>query len=194
LHYLLDKGMAPIPNRVYKDGIFVLAMSFHPKLEGRIAWVVSTSLAVEQEATPLSLLMGRVDDEEEWSMLQQLFAQSDPSHLQPFGETKVLDFASSLHQYGWSSSHFPCVSLVGDAAHAMRPTDGLGCSMALEDAVVLCRHLESSKIKVTEALLRFEEERLLVWPRFTPIKQKGIRHELNVGRYRPGQRNSRIGC
>jgi 2-polyprenyl-6-methoxyphenol hydroxylase-like FAD-dependent oxidoreductase len=33
------------------------------------------------------------------------------------------------------------VTLVGDAAHAMRPASGLGGSMAFEDAVVLCRLL-----------------------------------------------------
>ncbi|CAB9503347.1 FAD-dependent monooxygenase DEP2 [Seminavis robusta] len=180
LHYLLEKGMAPIPNRVYKDGIFVLALSFHSKLPGRIGWVVSTRLPVDETTTPLTLLEGRVEDAEEWTMLQQVFTQSDPSHLKPQSQTKVLDFSASIEQCGWSQKGlYPHTSLVGDAAHAMRPTDGLGCSMALEDVVVLCRHLLESE-DIAKSLSDFEEERI---PRVLKVHaNQGERYQARIER------------
>jgi 2-polyprenyl-6-methoxyphenol hydroxylase-like FAD-dependent oxidoreductase len=58
------------------------------------------------------------------------------------------------------------VTLVGDAAHAMRPASGLGGAIAFEDAVVLCRLLlkESALLldtrDSTETLVRqFETSR-----------------------------------
>ena len=42
------------------------------------------------------------------------------------------------------------VTLVGDAAHAMRPSNGMGASMAFEDVVVLCRCLAEEIEKTAE--------------------------------------------
>jgi len=54
------------------------------------------------------------------------------------------------------------VTLVGDAAHAMRAVDGLGASMAYEDSVVLCRFIKSpiDSVNIKDALGKYEKERL----------------------------------
>jgi 2-polyprenyl-6-methoxyphenol hydroxylase-like FAD-dependent oxidoreductase len=62
-------------------------------------------------------------------------------------------------KWGWSSVGASCVSLVGDAVHTMRPTERLGCSMALTDVLVSHRHLEPSERDVREALSGLEGER-----------------------------------
>jgi 2-polyprenyl-6-methoxyphenol hydroxylase-like FAD-dependent oxidoreductase len=98
--------------------------------------------------------------------------------MMPFAETSVVDFSKeAIDQHGWGGKQR--VTLVGDAAHAMRPTDGFGVSMAFEDAVVLGRSLiftGSSSDEITNAdsrsiedsLRHFELERL---PRVQKIHQ-----------------------
>jgi salicylate hydroxylase len=177
LYPLLQRGMVVIPNTIY-DGVFVLALSFEPKIPGKVSWIVSTRQPRTEGMSPLTVLEGRVADEEEWTMLKELFARSDPVHMTPFAETSVVDFSKeATTHHGWGGKQR--VTLVGDAAHAMRPTDGYGVSMAFEDAVMLCRSLvvttspsddtTSSNSKSFEASLRlFEAERL---PRVQKIHQ-----------------------
>lgn len=61
------------------------------------------------------------------------------------------------------------VTLIGDAAHAMRPTDGQGGNMAFEDAAVLCRLLGTESARsvaggangsMADLLNKFEKTRL----------------------------------
>lgn len=52
-----------------------------------------------------------------------------------------------------------CVTLLGDAAHAMTPFLGQGASCAIEDAVVLSRAMEASAT-VAEAIDRYEKTRI----------------------------------
>jgi len=70
---------------------------------------------------------------------------------------------NAVASVGWGGRGL--ITLVGDVAHAMRPTDGDGGSMALEDALVLGRVIGSASTPLTTTsiphLLRnFESERL----------------------------------
>lgn len=52
------------------------------------------------------------------------------------------------------------VALVGDAAHALLPSAGVGASLAIESACVLADELSrASSIRIPEALLRYERRR-----------------------------------
>jgi FAD-dependent urate hydroxylase len=61
------------------------------------------------------------------------------------------------------------VALLGDAAHATCPDLGQGGCQAMEDALVLTRYLLTTNISVSDALLRYEAERI---PRTHDIVQK----------------------
>jgi 2-polyprenyl-6-methoxyphenol hydroxylase-like FAD-dependent oxidoreductase len=54
----------------------------------------------------------------------------------------------------WGTGH---VSLLGDAAHPMRPSLGMGACQAMEDAVVLAHYLEN--LPAPEALRAYERHR-----------------------------------
>lgn len=52
------------------------------------------------------------------------------------------------------------VVLLGDAAHASTPTLGQGGCQAMEDAEILCRFLVTTNLGVSDALHRYERDRL----------------------------------
>jgi len=70
-----------------------------------------------------------------------------------------------VDSWGVSDGTFQRVTLLGDAAHAMRPSLGLGSTMALQDALSLSKELskveslEDSK-SVATALTAYESERI----------------------------------
>merc|ERR1712008_233790 len=70
-----------------------------------------------------------------------------------------------VDSWGVSDGTFQRVTLLGDAAHAMRPSLGLGSTMALQDALSLSKELskveslEDSK-SVATALRAYESERI----------------------------------
>ncbi|MEM0922790.1 MAG: FAD-dependent monooxygenase [Pseudomonadota bacterium] len=67
-------------------------------------------------------------------------------------------------QVRWSSGR---LALIGDAAHPMLPFLAQGAGQALEDAVVLARHLaRAGEAAIPEALSAWEEER---WPRVARV-------------------------
>mmetsp|Transcript_24696 Transcript_24696/g.57556 ORF Transcript_24696/g.57556 Transcript_24696/m.57556 type:complete len:377 (+) Transcript_24696:2396-3526(+) len=158
LGYLLERGIRAIPFRVYgggngKAGVFVMGFSFHPKFPGKVTWVVSTTESPYEGMTPLSVLEGKVEDEEEWEMLQEIFRQSELHMMEPYPQRAIL---GSVDSWGGKGR----VTLLGDAAHAISPVDGLGASMAFEDAVVLCRSLAKGGDSLEDILRSFETSRL----------------------------------
>lgn len=56
----------------------------------------------------------------------------------------------------WSHGH---IALVGDAAHAMLPFMAQGAAMAIEDAVILARHLPKETANIPAALRAYERHR-----------------------------------
>ena len=103
---------------------------------------------------------------------------------------KVVDFSNEvleqLDNGGWGGRGR--VTLLGDAAHAMRPTDGQGGNQAFEDAVVLSRTLlhafEKESVSIVEALREFEAIRL---PRVKRI------HDDQRERYEKRMRGESVG-
>jgi hypothetical protein len=72
-------------------------------------------------------------------------------------------------------------TLIGDAAHSLRPANGLGGSLAFEDAALLARYIArsntSSAASIEEQLREFEKIRL---PRCKSISNdQSIRSELS---------------
>ena len=138
----------------------------------------------------MSLLEQAVTNPSELALMQEIFDRSEPEHLQPFNPPKLVTLG---HHWGGRGR----ATLVGDAAHAMRPTDGQGGNQAFEDAVVLARslanrinefrekngrHIATAKT-VESALREFEDIRL---PRVRRI------HENQSKRYEQRMRGQTV--
>lgn len=78
---------------------------------------------------------------------------------------------------GWGGTKR--VTLIGDAAHACRPTDGQGANMAFEDACVLVRQELRKDIASEDLVLEFENERR---PRVKRIHQDQAERALKQGK------------
>ncbi|HEX2114389.1 MAG TPA: FAD-dependent monooxygenase, partial [Alphaproteobacteria bacterium] len=70
------------------------------------------------------------------------------------------------------------VTLVGDAAHAMRPFLAQGAAMAIEDAAVLARRLAANSGDVAGALRAYEQDRR---PRTARVQQEAARNGRRYG-------------
>jgi len=190
LQSLLRNGPVPIRPKEL-NGVYLILFNFHSKYPGRLIWVLSTTNDIyendahTQQKSPIQLLREAGLEEDEIPLFQAIFRLSDPQHLQPYPSTKVIDFSDSvLESYGWGGKK--CITLVGDAAHAMRPTDGQGGNQAFEDALVLCRTLqdmltnndEITSESIATALRTFEATRL---PRVKRIHdEQRIRYEKRM--------------
>jgi len=136
---LLEGGMTPLFE--FSDGGAFLTFNFNSKSPGQICWVC-TSVELEQSG---------VSNVEQ---ILELFSNESPEKLTsmknlvestPAGQiTKSFQWSIDFATTGWGTGKHDRIILIGDAAHAMRPTDGLGASMALEDCVVFCRHLAAA--------------------------------------------------
>jgi hypothetical protein len=146
-----------------REMYFVL-FNFHERRPGRLAWILATKQDIPSDGsvTPFTIIRDNVKDEGELKLLLEIFSLSEEDHLKPYPKSSIVDLsedALSTLDGGWGGKGR--ITLVGDAAHGMRPTDGFGGSMALEDAVVLMRMLRDGKDDSVPALLRrFESERL----------------------------------
>jgi FAD-dependent urate hydroxylase len=160
LKALLDQGLVPMGSREL-EGMYFTVFNFHTKHPGRLAWAFSTTKAVDESATPMSLLRQAVSDESDLRLMQEIFEGSDKAHLKPYRPTRVIDFSDdALAALGGRWGGRGQVTLTGDAAHACRPTDGQGGNQAFEDALVLCRTLKDGVLPISESLREFEETRL----------------------------------
>ena len=95
----------------------------------------------------------------EWDAgLQVLFK------LQDIAALSILPVYSSFPDLGeWETN--PCITLLGDAIHAMAPTGGVGGRTAIEDARDLCIAIAAVKgeedpkqVRMTEELKKYEEK------------------------------------
>jgi len=166
---LLDKGAEPFARRY--DGTFFTMMTFNDTHAGRMAWNIITTKEVDESTSPLDLLGGEAEPKD-FALLQEIFDLSPPKSLIQFPRSSIIDVSDEvLQKYGGGWGGRGRITLVGDAAHAMRAIDGQGGNQALEDAVILYRTFLSHQgdKSIEERLRLFESTRL---PR---VKQ--IHHE-----------------
>lgn len=146
--------------------------NFHPKVDGGLAWVcsirdnVSDSVQLQSgTTTPLELIQSHIEsvNKPDQKLLQdyqdvKMILQNtrDPSELTWSTEMAVVDL---MQDDGWGGKGR--ITLIGDAAHSMRPASGLGGSLAFEDAALLSRKLATpGNNNINSRLRAFEAQRL----------------------------------
>jgi len=169
LAHLLEKGNVPFS--VNEKDLVLLSFSFYPR-SSRLAWVLASQLEQAQDiksATEVFQLFKEKVDEDTWDALTNLLHETDPETLMSFRVKShdMSDDALKLLGGGWGGRGR--VTLIGDAAHAMRASTGQGGSMAFEDCAVLCRILSQDDISQSlstrslcekNIVLPFEQERI----------------------------------
>jgi hypothetical protein len=159
LRSLLDQGLVPRGANQW-DGVYFVVFNFSSKYPGRLSWTLSTTKDIDDGCTPFSIVSEVISDPDELRILREIFDLSDEKHLKPYPANKVVNFSDEFLaplDGGWGGRGR--VTLIGDAAHAMRLTDGQGGNQAFEDALVLTRTL-TGESSLTQALRTFEATRL----------------------------------
>jgi 2-polyprenyl-6-methoxyphenol hydroxylase-like FAD-dependent oxidoreductase len=131
-----------------------------------LSWVVSSKNTSAK--TPLDALLQEEN--------QDFEGKDDFIKLLNYAKSDELTFVTELCiiplDQGWGGKGR--VTLIGDAAHAIRPASGLGGSLAFEDVALLTRQLMKSPKSndVAKALRAFEAIRL---PRCKAIQEDQTR-------------------
>jgi 20S proteasome subunit beta 3 len=151
LSHVLD---IPVAKMIKTESGWFTIFNFNIRMTGFVSWV-STSKNLDA-VTPLETLTG-IENDDELTMAQGLLNASTQQELE---FSTILSTIPMDNAAGWGGKGN--VTLIGDAAHALRPASGLGGSLALEDAVLLARSIAKHKKaeKKMEAMLRdFESMR-----------------------------------
>lgn len=178
LDSLLDKGFSPF---MIRDGMsYLMIFNHHDTIPGLLLWQLGTPLASD----------GDIGD-----IFQNLPADKQPTVDALLRQTPAIQYTklSTINMdsisggdtgiEGWGGSSR--ISLLGDAAHACRPTDGQGANMAFEDACVLVRqlvqHYKSGRtlLEVDDFVLQFENSRR---PRVKLIHQDQAERAVKQGK------------
>lgn len=160
LAIMLEKGIVPLT--ILANNCSMQVFSFHPKMN-HLAWVLNVPIEmVPQIKSPEDAfnvafrqhLTGGADEasRQKWESIQLVKKYTNPNHTwcsvmrtQDLSDAGLEEIQSAGgvvltdSQGGWGGHGR--VTLIGDAAHSMRPTSGQGGSMAMEDALALCRIL-----------------------------------------------------
>ena len=190
-----ESGFASILK--FGKAILLAVFNFHPKVQGGLAWVCSISgndLSDSSpkikggETTPMDMIhdyMNSIEYSDD-KMLQDyekakllLENTRDPTELTWSTEMAVTNLEED--GVGWGGRGR--ITLIGDAAHSIRPASGLGGSLAFEDAALLGRAILDAnrengdrKDNIVERLRSFEAQRL---PRCQSIsRDQTIRSQL----------------
>lgn len=167
LEELLDKGVRPV-HALWGTATCSI-FNHHPKLPKRLNWIVTARnndpVIIEKginNTTPFDIAKPHWDETEQ-VMFTKLWKRSAENEV-----TKSFElFTAKLPETvggGWGGRGR--VTLIGDAAHAIRPTTGFGTALAFEDVAVLRRKLSlqqqqsMSRKECQEVILDFENERL----------------------------------
>lgn len=164
------------PGKLYafRPDMVMAFFNFHARFPGIVAWVFSFQNASQRTivpgtTTPLEILqdyranLSAEQEAEEAVNLNDAMAAMEntihPSDLTWSTEMAVVDLdAFSENRWGGQGR----VTIIGDAAHSIRPATGLGGSLAFEDAALLTRILmdDSNNATIPERLAHFEAQRL----------------------------------
>jgi 2-polyprenyl-6-methoxyphenol hydroxylase-like FAD-dependent oxidoreductase len=137
--------------------------NFHETVPGSMAWAVtSTHPGIEEGVTPWDVFEPYAEKERDINLVKAVMEMSGKEDLQHPICNRVILMPNAMDK-GWGGRGR--VALLGDSAHAMRPINGLGGSMAFEDGVVLCRLLRDPSLladrEATQELIsKFENMRL----------------------------------
>lgn len=143
-------------------------------MPGLLVWTIGTSLHQDEE---VAAFLAGVDDED--SKVFDAILRRTPHIAYTKISTMNMDHLSEDTDVvqGWGGSK--CTTLIGDAAHACRPTDGQGANLAFEDACVLVRRLKGTNILDDDFVLGFENERR---PRVKRIHRDQAERALKQGK------------
>jgi 2-polyprenyl-6-methoxyphenol hydroxylase-like FAD-dependent oxidoreductase len=156
---MLEKGIVPVT--ILANNCAMQVFSFHPKMR-QLAWVLNVPMEmIPQIKSPEDAfgvafqrhLTGASDEtsRQNWESVQLVKKYTNPNHIwcsamrthdlsdNGLEQIQAVGAVANDSQGGWGGRGR--VTLIGDAAHSMRPTSGQGGSMAMEDAVALCRIL-----------------------------------------------------
>jgi 20S proteasome subunit beta 3 len=130
LSHVLD---IPVAKMIKTDSGWFSIFNFNTSLTGFVSWV-ATSKNLDA-TTPLMTLEG-IDNEDDLRMARGLL---DASTQQELEFSTILSIIPLVTETGWGGKG--TITMIGDAAHALRPASGLGGSLALEDAALLTRSI-----------------------------------------------------
>jgi len=179
----------------FGEGMILAYFNFHSKVEAQTAWVFTVRANLLPDnvnidcgtTTPIDLIKAHMDNTDEngdeelteaYELAMTVFNNThQPSDLTWSSEMAVVDL--NQEDIGWGGNGR--ITLIGDAAHAVRPASGLGGSLAFEDAAALGRFISRSNTNsvasIEEQLRAFEKIRL---PRCKSISNdQSIRAELS---------------
>ncbi|KAL7546253.1 hypothetical protein ACHAWF_009590 [Thalassiosira exigua] len=180
----------------FGEAIILTFFNFQEKMDGKLAWVLSYRKDAE-DAPDLPLVPGKTSAIDVIDAYVRTAAGPDddlrrrredaelvlgsthlPSDLTFFAEMGVADLTTDR---GWGGRGR--ITLIGDAAHSLRPAAGLGGSLAFEDAALVGRALTDDDddggggTTVEGRLRAFEARRL---PRCRSIsRDQTVRSELS---------------
>ena len=143
---------------------FFSIFNFDPAIQQFISWVCTSKDLAAKNA--LDTIYG-IENDQDSQDAKRLLEASTEEERQFFTILSTIDMKEDV---GWGGKGN--ITLVGDAAHALRPASGLGGSLALEDAVILVREIvagqrlnnttgSSNSNYVSQALRSFEEKRFV---------------------------------
>ena len=135
----------------YDDGIFAI-FNFHKSIKNFLSWV-----ATSKDLSMMSIdeSVDRFSSESDRNDIRRLLEVSNPQELTFRALLCTIPMNDTV---GWGGKGR--VTLIGDAAHALRPASGLGGSLAFEDVVLLSRCLKSKTAdQIPVALREFESLR-----------------------------------
>lgn len=166
----------------FGEAMIMAYFNFQKKTDGRLGWVFSYRTNVDSgngkqvvpfqsgKTTPLDLIQSYVDSldepddglQKDYEIAKLVLGNTHlPSDLTFSSEMGVVDLDQ---EHGWGGKGN--ITLIGDAAHSLRPASGLGGSLAFEDATLLSRAIvkaadnKDNDTTIENELRSFEARRL----------------------------------